>query len=171
MEIREAPVLPQQAELSAWLQDLRSKVLGDYSTLATLIAVNTAAIVHLATKWCTNGSGGTLTAGMPVYFSAVNTVHLADGSDSAKRARGFCVDIETKALIAFVGPVDDVPIETGITIAFGDTLWLSVAGAGKCTNVRPTSGIRQRLGFATEDENSTNKTVDMVASLSIPGIR
>ena len=156
MDLREPPIITNNPELSVWLKDLHSKVLSDNSSVSSLIVNNTYNIQQLASKWCTDGSGGSLTIGMLVYFSAIDTVNLADGSDSAKRARGFCTDIDTNALVSFVGPVDAVPIESGITVSFGDTLWLSVTDPGKYTNVRPTSGIRQRVGFAIDDGNAAS---------------
>ena len=172
MDMREAPIIPSNPELSLWLADLRSKVLADKSGLTILIQDNEDAIEVLTAKWCNDGSGETLTAGMLVYFSAVNTVNLADGSDEAKRAKGFCTEVRSDvALIYFVGTIDNLKIETGITVAFGDTLWLSVTEAGKCTNVRPTSGIKQRVAFATDNGTAAGGTVDTVASIALPGIR
>jgi len=49
--------------------------------------------------------------------------------------------------VRMAGRADDVPVETGVTVAIGDTLYLSTTEAGTVTNVVPPA-FRQTVGTA-----------------------
>ena len=114
-------------------------------------------------------SGGTLVKGMPIYFSAAGGVMLADASDTSKEARGFCISTDgSNAQVRASGAIADVPIESGITITFGQTIWLSTT-AGYVTNVMPGGGnLEQELGVSTAAGTRAGGTVDINAIIRAP---
>lgn len=125
----------------------------------------------LGVIWVTDGSSNLLRTGMPVYFSAPMTINLADADDQAKRARAFCIYTDgVSALVSFIGLVNTVPIESGITITDGQKLWLS-STAGHVTNVIPASGLEQSLGVAAGNGTEAGGTVTVAAHIDTKGIQ
>ena len=113
-------------------------------------------------------SSATLQAGMPVYFVSVNGVTLADGSNTSKFCMGFCIKTNgSKATIRTSGPVANAHIELGLTVTFGQELWLS-SETGHVTNVRPQTNVIQSLGFATGNGTIAGGKVDIVALIRAP---
>ena len=121
--------------------------------------------------WFIDGSSNLLRAGMPVYFSGVNTVNLADADDNNKKTRAFCLYTDgSNALVQNYGIISDVPIQSGITVSQGNKIWLS-STAGHVTNVLPTSGLEQSLGIATDHGTAAGGTLTLAVDIDSKGIQ
>jgi len=121
--------------------------------------------------WVTDGSSSLLRKGMPVYFSGPKTITLADASSEATRARAFCTLTNgTNALIKSTDLISNVPIESGITVTDGQTLWLS-STAGYVTSTIPTSGLKQSVGVAADNGTAAGGTCTVAAAINVKGIR
>ena len=129
------------------------------------------AALTAGSMWLTDGSSNLLRRGMPVYFSGVNTITLADTDDVAKKARAFCVYTnKSTALIQSSGLIPYVPIESGITIAQADDIYLS-STPGKTTNVPPDTGLEQYLGVAVNNGTAAGGTFTLSADIDSKGIQ
>lgn len=121
--------------------------------------------------WMTDGSSNLLIRGMPIYFSGVNTITLADRDDVTKKARSFCVYTDgTIALIQSVGLIPYVPIESGITVSVKDEMYLS-STAGRATNVPPDTGLEQYLGIAVDNGTAAGETFTLSADIDSKGMQ
>ena len=121
-----------------------------------------------------NLSGSTIYKGQAVYVNGLSgdtpTVILADASDPAKMpALGVAkADINNNATgeIVTLGNLYAIDtsagnqVETGVTLAVGDVLYISATQPGKLTNVAPTgeSNQIQNIGRAVRVSPNTNMT-------------
>ena len=104
----------------------------------------------------TDGSPGTLAAGMPAYISAENTLAPADATDATKPAVAICRTTDgTTATIRQFGVATDVLTIGSADISAGDRIYLSTT-AGKVTKTPPSAegNVIQFLGWALTDEAS-----------------
>jgi hypothetical protein len=88
-----------------------------------------------------------------------NYVEKAISNDVDKLATCVVIKKGTEALrtglVTLYGVVDNILVESGRNIAYGDRLYLSATEEGKLTNIAPTSpNISQSVGFAIEDATS-----------------
>ena len=94
-----------------------------------------------------NGDSVALTSGMVVRINANNTVVRAE-ADALIDLPGLC-GIVASGSVAPGGPVNVVTnafgqlirLETGLTLAAGDTLYVSGTTPGVCTNVAPANAV------------------------------
>lgn len=104
----------------------------------------------------TDGSPGTLAAGMPVYISAENTLAPADATGATKPTVAICRTTDgTTATIRQFGVARDVLTIGSADISAGDRIYLSTT-AGKVTKTPPSAdgNVIQFLGWALTDEAS-----------------
>jgi len=104
----------------------------------------------------TDGSPGTLAAGMPVYISAENTLSPADATGGTKPTVAICRTTDgTTATIRQSGVAKDVLTVGSADISAGDRVYLSTT-AGKVTKTPPSGSgnVIQFLGWALTDEAS-----------------
>lgn len=121
-----------------------------------------------------NQSGGTIYKGQAVYVNGLSgdtpTIILADASDPAKMpALGVAkADINNNATdeIVTLGNLYAIDtsasnqVETGVTLAVGDVLYISATQPGKLTNVAPAgeSNQIQNIGRVVRVSPNTNMT-------------
>lgn len=119
----------------------------------------------------TDGSGGTLTAGMVVYLSAVDTVHLANATDATKPAMAVCRTTDgTTAKVKMMGIAKGVVTVGAADIVAGNLIYLSTI-AGKVTKTAPTGAgnIRQIIGRAITAESAGK--VDIMLAIDYIGTK
>jgi len=105
-----------------------------------------------------NADTRNMSVGYLGYFSSDSTIHAAIATASISFADCVVVSIGEMGNVKLFGYVENIPIQSGITIVAGDDLYLSSTEAGKCTNVQPVTNI-QFLGTCVE--NNGNGTLDM----------
>ena len=122
-----------------------------------------------------NTSGGTIYKGQAVYVTGLSgntpTVSLANASSASHMpavgiVRDTSINNNASGQIITLGNLQGIDtsasnqIETGITLAVGDVLYVSASEAGNVTNVQPTGegNLVQNLGTVIRVDPNTNMT-------------
>ena len=93
-----------------------------------------------------------------VYTRVDGNLSLALATLKPSTADGVVTKQGVYGIVQTVGKVEDVPVETGVTVTDGDLLYLSKSETGKVTN-QITGPLSQFVGRCIDDTDSTSITM------------